>query len=140
MENYSQISTEIELKMINNDLKSLFDGILDDIFYTKESITNNPDKININGIHLIISDTLSDENHFKKSKIFGKANLIFVKNCVQLKGALCGFHTLFNLENFIKFYIEFNNYQQDMLEDNLKKDLIIKKMLYYLNKMKNRSK
>jgi len=77
---------------------------------------------------------------FQELKIMKGHNILAVKNCPQLKGALCGFHTLFNLRNFLNFYFIYDLEVDNFDKNSNKNNLFFNEALYYLEKMNNRSK
>ncbi len=131
-----------ELQIINHYANEMINEIIDNIFINKDYFINNNlnDIFNFSNKITENNSIFINENYFKIIRINNEFNLIAVKNCRQLSGALCGFHTLFNLKNFLNFYLNYkkscNDYQTK--SENTIHDINL--ALYYMNKILNRSK
>ncbi len=145
------------LKISNNDhnklfiitkMKSLLIEIIESIFLNKETFSENEaNNYFVQNKKNFLDDfnQAIDKEHFTKLNLGNGNDIIAVKNCAQLKGFLCGYHTLFNTINFLKFYY---SYEKALKESSSKNsnhsdsnnNSKFKNAFYFLNKIKNRSK
>lgn len=116
---------ENDLIEINVYFKKYLFSLIDEIFLTKCNYKNleneNKDIVELN------------KNSIFNLK-FNSIDIKIIKNCRQLSGNLCGFHTIFNIKNFINYYKikHENEIKKSINEDN--------SHIYYFEKIKNRGK
>lgn len=139
---------EVEIESSNKDssaiIKSLLASLINeipvnglkDLSKTKEYYYNNntSNKINIKSPSInyketvIINDTI-------------KSEILAIKNKKQFKGNLCGFHALFNINNFCKYYLSSDDKEKEYYLSNLNNDIAFYKfhseMVNYLLSLKN---
>jgi hypothetical protein len=114
-------------------INKFLDSIIDDIFDSKDNY-NYLKLIKFeNNIEINNSPVPLEKYIFNDFKI-DNVDFTIIKNCRQLRGYLCGYHTIFNIKNYIKFL---------KMKINLKKENILSEQNsygFYLKKMNSRSR
>jgi hypothetical protein len=114
------------LQFINKVLNS----IIDELFLSKK-IYGNLEIIKFENDKEIENSKLKLEEYFFTDICIENSNFKIIKNCRQLRGYLCGYHTIFNINNYIKFF---------KMKNSLEKENFFyeKNYYFYLLKANNR--